>query len=290
MTFPVVVLLIDRHRRHPFTRRTLAETAPFFFLSAGAGVLILIAQQPALRIGSAETPLWDGPFIAAHGVLRYLAATLLPMRLSPVYPYPERLAGLLPWPYLLALPAVLALLVLLWRQRLIRPLLFTSGALFLVMLAPVLQLVPIGFIEAADRYTYLPSMGFAWPLARGIGCGFSRFTGKARATLVVGIVIAAVACGAGTARYVSVWRNSLTLWDRVTELYPRSFMAWYFRGAALHDLGRWDEAMTDYQRALDLTTPLSRTVMIHHNIGNLLSRGTQNSPSVGTQISPTPWL
>ncbi len=93
---------------------------------------------------------------------------------------------------------------------------------YLVTIFPALGLYMVFRHSMADRYTYLPTLGF-WLL---IGLGFQRLwrvSGNLRkpvvfrVALIVCVSILAVAYAAKTRAQIGVWKNSKTLWTHVID-------------------------------------------------------------------------
>jgi hypothetical protein len=83
---------------------------------------------------------------------------ILPLNLSPVYPYPENVS-LVSLDYLLAVILAIGVtavsVVIVKKQKLW----LTVWGYYVITLLPVLGIVQVGSQAMADRYTYLPSLG-----------------------------------------------------------------------------------------------------------------------------------
>ena len=238
-----------------------------------------------------------------------------PYELQFVRSFPERLAtsgdavwfylGKLVWPHPLIfiyprwkidpssavsyLPslAVIALLLVLWRQRetAARPYFF-AFAYFVGALLPVL-----GFIDGffwryslvGDHFQYLAAMG---PLALGgaalAKCANFILPGKAR--------LQALACTAlllvlGSLSWERAWVyvNEKMLWSDTIEQNPDCWMADNNLGLILMQEGRADDAITHFQTTLELNPGFARA---HYNLGNaLLQKGQVDDALVEYQKS-----
>lgn len=251
VTLPIVLLLVDRYRGRPLAGAALLEKIPFALLSGAFALLTLAAQRDAIRLGPSH-PLWQGIFIASHGVLFYLGKALLPLRLSALYPLPGSGGGPLPPAFLLA-PAGLLLLAGALTRLAGRSPAVAFGALFtLTTLLPVLQLVPVGLAHAADRYFYLPSFGVFFLAGLGWTHATGAVSGSRGRLLRTAGVAALAALGALTWQRLGVWRDGVTLWSDVLERHPRSAVSYGNRGHARAASGDAAGALADFQAALDL--------------------------------------
>ena len=245
--FPLARLSADPSRwPAPEAARVWREKIPYLLLALAFGAAGIVGQSRAGAVKSLAALSFSGRIAqASFAVLFYLWKTLLPFGLSPTYA-PARDMSLLTSAYLFCFLLVLAttaVFIFLRRK-------FPSGLavwiFYLAALFPVSGLVGIGGQAAADRYTYLPCLG--WALLAG---GF--FAVRARG---LPWKAAAVALLAGlfalTWRQTLVWRDSETLWRRSIALEPKLPLPRINLGESLAEQGRLDEAVLQYRGALDL--------------------------------------
>ena len=251
VTLPLFLLLIDYYRRRPNLRRVIAEKVPFLITAAFFLILNLIAWRnfvAGLSPGTENLLKAERIVIPAWGIGFYLLKTIFPFRLSAFYPYPQlNLTALVIAAF--ALPLVI-LVMLSFRRRDI----FFGGAFFLLALAPVLQILPLGPAAVADRYTYIPTIGLFFIVGTAVSRSSRRpgFAGAQRIFLLVvaaGVIVSLVL--ASRVRCL-VWRDSLALWNDVLEKYPDTDLALNNRGLAWAERGEWRRAIADYDRALEL--------------------------------------
>ena len=97
---------------------------------------------------------------------------------------------------------------------------------YVVTLLPVIGLVQVGTQGAADRYTYLPSLGpfFLAGLVAALGYKKNRSIIIISLTLIFGIF------SWKTIEQVNVWNNSLTLWTHQTDIFPGKTMDDQYKG------------------------------------------------------------
>jgi Tfp pilus assembly protein PilF len=124
---------------------------------------------------------------------------------------------------------------------------------FLLALAPT-TLVPLRdpFVE---HRLYLPMLGIVLGLVAGVAVALRRVVPSPRSAAVAGAVLAGaalVALGAATYQRNHVWHSALALWSDASEKSPQKPRIWVNLGTALHFAGRYEEAVTAYDRALDL--------------------------------------
>ncbi len=145
-----------------------------------------------------------------------------------------------------AVVAFAALGVLLWR---------TSGFGFLAWSVVLLPLLPVLYVPAlgdnpfAERYLYLPSVGFVWLLVLGAHRVVAARPRLAPALVAAGALLFA-AYAWGTVARQPVWASDRTLWTDAARKSPDAAVAHYNLAVALQSEGRLQEAEQSYRSAL----------------------------------------
>jgi tetratricopeptide (TPR) repeat protein len=231
------------------TRPVWREKLPFVLLALPAGLLGIIGQtqagalRPLDKIGVAERI-----GVALYGAAFYVRKTIVPWNLSPFYPLPSR-PDAFAAPFLLSASLVLAISAVALASRRARPAVLAVWAWFLIILLPVSGLSQSGLQIAADRYTYLPCLGFAVLTAGAL----SRLQASRRGGWKLAGLIAAVLLGALsllTRRQIGFWRDSESLWSHAVAVNPHLPLAQTNLGHALFRKGRIDESIGHYELAL----------------------------------------
>ena len=249
-TLPLVLLLLDYWPlgRMGLGWRLVVEKLPLLALSAASCVLTLLAQRTELA-SLDVVPLGSRVANAVVSYAAYVGQFVWPAGLAVFYPYPD--AGRPIWQVagaLLLLLVITAAAAACWRRF---PWLPVGWFWYLGMLVPVIGLVQVGNQAMADRYTYLPQIG----LAIGVAWGAKRALGAWPQH--------AWACGAGAAlalavlmgctwRQTGYWRNSETLWSRAVDCTSSNAFAHGQLGLALFAERRLDQAVTQYQKCLEI--------------------------------------
>lgn len=264
-----VLFLIDWHLRRRWDARALLEKIPFVALALWAGLRAIAAQQAFASVQDfALYAFWQRLLFAAHGLFSYVVKFFVPYGLSAFHGYPP--TGEEPWArYAVEALAVLAIALAAWRLR-------KEGALafgllfFLLTVALVLQLLPVGGAVVAERYTYLPYIGLAFaalgllqartehrPLARRLALG------------ATGLFIAVLAVAAH--QRARVWKDGLALWSDAVRKSADAPKAWNNYGVALNEAGRHAEGLRALNEALrlraDYTEALYNRGLAHYGLG-----------------------
>lgn len=245
MMLPVVLLAVDVYPLRRLDLRkpswpVLREKIPYFALLAAAVVVTKALQQDvgALRSAS-QYPAIDILLQPGYRLCFYVVKTLLPVGLSPLYPF-ESLATKFNPMYAVATVAVIAAAGLLWRGR--RPAPATAAFAYAALISPVI-VWQAGPHFAADRYTYLACLPFA-ALAAGAAAA------RGRSALLGAGLVSALLFGLAW-RQAGVWKNSVTLWDQAISAGTDSPLPYVSRGAARAERGDSAGAFEDFRKALE---------------------------------------
>jgi protein O-mannosyl-transferase len=269
VTLPCVFLLLDfwplkRLETVPL-RRLVLEKIPFFAIAAAVSVLTFLLQKQ----GGAMMFVEDISFAvrlqnALVSYLRYLGKIFWPENLAIFYPHPQHWQL---WPVVLSALFLLAVsAAVLWRRR-SQPFLFTGWFWFLGTLVPVIGLVQVGGQAMADRYSYIPSLGFfllaVW--------GGHELLKNFRWGLPLGVFLSAAAvvfCCGKTSGQLPFWRDTETLSRHALAVTQENYMAHDMLGCWLGEKNRVAEAVPELQSAIRLKPDFTDA---HYNLGVALA-------------------
>jgi tetratricopeptide (TPR) repeat protein len=266
-TLPFVLLLFDyfQNRRG---RVIIMNKLPYFAFAVLFTVIAISAQK---TLPGHSFPFFKNIFIMSYVLLFYIGKTIFPLGLSPLYPFPTTIVSKMPWQFLLA-PIILIIITVSVIVASRRSKMIASGCLFfLLTILPVMQFIPVAGPEiAANRYTYIPSIGLILIFASAVPWIYQKMKTAARplaflpATLVALMVILLAFT---TMERCGIWKDSLTLWSDVIKKYPDFPHAYTMRAQAQADEGNFEMAVADYTRALDINPWFSAALQ---GRGNLL--------------------
>jgi len=245
----------------PITRLVL-EKLPLLLFSAASSVITVRAQRTTGALGVLTVPLVDRLKNAVYSYALYLWKAVWPTHLTLFYPYVGR--SLPVWKVTAAGLVLAAISFVVWKMR-GRGYLVTGWLWFLGTLVPVIGIVQVGSQSMADRYAYVPLIGFfvmvIWTAA--------DFAEKNDTKLVLWAIPAAclVAMSLISYRQIQYWRDSLTVWGHATEVTEHNYLAENNMGQALVQLHRVEDAYPFFVRAAndDPNDPFARL-----NIGSYL--------------------
>jgi tetratricopeptide (TPR) repeat protein len=294
---PLVLLLLAWWRRGRVTSRDVWRSAPFFTASLVLGLVTVLFEhrQNVFEIVRDDS-FWSRLAVAGRAVWFYLYKAVLPLNLMPIYPR-WRIDATKVWSYVPGLLVVGAFL-LCWRcRRSWGKAGFLCLGYFVAMLLPVLGFVEVGFMKyslVADHWQYFSIIG---PIALA-SAGITLATGKiktpesavqratspsprpsphqiGRARSLLGATLCGamlVALGGLTRRQCAIYTDSETFWRATLAANPACWRAHYVFADTLSEQGRLDEAIAQYQTALEIQPDFAYA---HNNLGNALRQKGQ---------------
>ena len=238
-------------------RRAYVEIAPYAACAVLFSILTLFALQPGEQLRWGEKVA-----VSAYSLVFYLYKTIAPFKLAVLY---ERRSDLdiFAWPFVASYLVIAAMAVFCWFARRRWPGVVAALAAFTLSVLPLLGLVQNGPQLAADRYTYHAAPA----LALLFGAAVTVVRSRGAAAWIVATVLGCL--GFLTFRQTHVWENSATLWGRVLELDPESYLANNNLGVVLAEQGRTDEAIAHYRRSI---ATRNSYVYSHNNLGYELAQ------------------
>jgi len=254
--------------------RLLLEKIPFFFISAAlCWKTFLVQKGGGAMLDSAHLPLASRLGNALISYVRYPAKMFWPENLSPLY---IRIGGWQAWQVASAAILLAGLTAWIVAQARTRPWLALGWFWYAGMLVPVIGLVQVGMQSMADRYSYLPFVGLFIILAWGgaeVAARFRppRFLPGLMAALSLG------ACLLLTARQITCWQDSETLFKKMIDVSDKNYMAHFNLGNLYSREGKTDLAIAQYRLALEAEPNYPDA---HNNLAGLLLNQKQYDQAI----------
>jgi len=247
VSLPLVLLILDYYPLRRFTPppsppyqggdkrggRLLIEKIPFFILIVISSIITIWAQDVGGALATLERlPLLSRVIVAGWAYIFYLIKMVLPIDLAPVYPYPVKVF-FFSYQYMGSLAILLTATFIAIRSLKKNNLFFTVWFYYLITLLPVIGIVQVGGQAAADRYTYLPSLGPFLLVGVAIGALYEMASKKNRIAIIAMLLLSAGLFINKTITQIGLWRDSVTLWSHEINIYPVGVsIAYYNRGIA----------------------------------------------------------
>lgn len=247
LVLPAVLVMTDYYQgRNIFSAKVILNKIPFLVISAGAGILAVMAQQSVMQEGHVQDFQYNIGW-GAWSFLLYLVKMTVPVPLSAFYPYPpdaaidtlKIIAGFVSF---LLFSALIIYFYLKKHRDMVFAMLFVMANLFFVL---KFFNIPVSAYYMADRYAYLPVAGF-WMAAFALG--FRYLKNPALIIRYVLPVLAVIMVFLSHQRS-GIWKNSITLWTDVIEKQDNATIAYLNRGNAYRDKKNFSLAIKDYTEA-----------------------------------------
>ncbi len=247
----------------------LTEKVPFLLLGALGAGLSWWAKNAAGSITDVESvPAAARVVTAFYGCVYYLAKSVWPVGLTPVYEKPGVIAAF-SLRYAGSVALVIAATIAAVAARRVRPAVTVLWLYYLLMLFPVSGLFTFGPQFVADRYSHLSCLG--WAIAAGYAllaawCAAATLRSAYRAGVVAVCAVVVALLTARTRAQGRFWHDSETFWQRVFELNPNSYLANSAIGMQRAKAGRMAEAEPLLRKALRINPRHAEAL---GNLGNV---------------------
>ncbi len=256
VTLSLNVVLIDYVlKRKLISKKVIMEKIPFFLISLMFGIIAVVAQKSAGYLGDfyeIPPPLFERLLYSSYGFMQYISKIILPIELSALYPYPQRVDGQILFHFFLYPIPVIALFgfTLYCIKR--APYIAFAVLFFIVNIFMILKLfAPYGTSAIiADRYTYIASIGIFFLLALGYK---SLLEKKAYLKNILPIILISyiMLLSGLTFNRCQIWEETV-IWDDVLQKYPDNALALHNRGNARQNDQDLKGAIADYTRTIVL--------------------------------------
>jgi protein O-mannosyl-transferase len=263
VSLPLCLIAIDYlQKRKLLSKKAIIEKIPFFILSLSFGIVAILAQGK--EYVEMHRPFYEQCAMASFGFINYLVNLILPVNLIAMYPYPKEISFI----HYISLAATVTFLVcilILWKRT---PAIVLFGILFFILnILLLLQMIPVGNAVLADRYVYLPSIGFFLVAVFYI----TKLPVKPILVLVIFFILA-VSYSFGTHERVKIWSNNYSLWDDVIRKNKNVAVAWNNRGMVRRDSGNITGAFIDFSEAIKVNQgykePYNNRGILNFQMGN----------------------
>ena len=278
ISLPVVLLLIDLYPLERFsgTKKVkewgyiLLEKLPFLAQCVVFATITYAAQNSAGAVDKfVNVSVTSRVVNSFYSYIFYIAKSILPRDLAPLYLHKEVHLNVLSYQYLT--PIILFIIISTFCVLIIRRtrLFIVIWSFYLLSLLPVIGFVQVGNQFAADRYTYFPGLGLALLFGLGVGAAYNKTMSldKIKNSMSVFLLVL-VLCFFGMKIYflqkqILVWKDSISLWNHEIKLYPGIIAIPYKnRGVAFYEAGLFKEAIRDFTTAIKLR-PKDGTIYVN---------------------------
>ena len=240
IAFPVCLFAIDYLLQIPVSKKSILQKVPFFAVALLMGFITLYTRTEDKFITSdIDIPIYERIGYAGYCMAFYIVKFLFPINLSLVYPYPDNkiiwiVLGYLVW-------VLLAILIIrLYKKK--QLVILGAIGFILANFLLVIQLIPFGEVITADRYMYLPLIGFGFLLI-----SIFKFSDKH-----INFIVFATLIYFGSLSFMRTlnWKNSITIFSDTVKKQPNSFLVLNSLGSEYNTIGKPNDGITYLNRAI----------------------------------------
>jgi len=279
ITLPVIIMLYDSLiRQSQITNGFLQQIVQtlkhriFFYLGYAALSLFylwlnfVVIVKPAEAQQMSHGSLTERLLYLPHNIVMFIRLAIVPINLSADYgfSYPKDFFELHNVISVIVVAGVLLSSLAVYKKQ---KAVFFGIWWFFLTLFPVYNVIEI-FNPIADRYLYLPLVGYCMVLAfvltdltDRIFVSFSRLGDS----LKIGLIILLLAAySTMTIARNKDWKDGLSLWSKTLQITPNSAVAHGNLGRAYLDEGLYDNAIVEFEATLKIRP---QSYKAYYNLG-----------------------
>jgi len=252
--FPLVLFTIDYLYKRKLNLKLFIEKLYYLPISVFFGIIALIHRGDVLKeVNITEFGIIDRLFFALYSVGVYLFKIVFPVNLKILYDYPEKSGSFLPLEYyLIPLLLVLCLTLLFVYFKHERRIMLFGLMFFMVNIIIVIHIIPFyhaGII--AERYVYIAALGI---FVLGLHLFYKTFLSTQRPNIWVKIIPLTylVFLSITSFNRLMVWQDDIAVYDDLIKKSPDIELAYNNRGQAKVNIGDYDGALEDINKALEI--------------------------------------
>ena len=265
VTLPLILIILDIFPFQRFSSKNdfkanfkiVMEKLPFISFSVISTVLTIIAQHSGHAIGSLKTyPFFFRIATAIEGLTFYFKKILLPIGLSPFYPFPTN-NSFISFKHIIAAVVVISITIFcVWTWKIGMKIFTAVWAYYVITLLPVIGIIQIGEQAAADRYSYMPGIGPFFLIGSGISYAWYKHYSSERLAyfckkiILFIIILITLTLSILTVKQTKIWTDSITLWSYELKGYPDFWLGYHNRAHAYTTLEEYEHASKDIDKAI----------------------------------------
>lgn len=272
VALPVFLAICQGSRQGKIAWRSLIKLIPFFLGALSAGVIALWFEKN--RVGACSQimhlGLWQRSEVAAADLWFYLGKALLPVGLTPMYHgWSDAAAAgfnMVPLMFLLATVTGCALF---WK-RIGAPLVL-GLCYYAVMLLPLLGVFDTNYFQyslIADHWQYHALPGIIVAVLAAGNRLLKRFGSLPPMAANWGGALAVLGVAMLASLHFSRFEDARTLWSFVVSRNPDAWVAWYNLGNCYADKHDYPNAITAYERSIEVKNGYYKS---NFNLANTLA-------------------
>lgn len=247
VSLAITLIAIDYLKnRNLLDVKVIIEKSVYIVVALIFGFIAIKAQRHGMAMQDvAHYGIIKRTIIASWGFFMYIIKLIVPFNLSAIYPYPDIINRTIPGYFAFGLiPSLAAIFGVYYFFKKSKEITFAI-AFFIINIALLLQLIPVGSAIMADRYAYIPSIGFFILL----GILYQKIVSKNKnyKNILIGLIVLLSGYWAySTFERTKVWESSMSLWNDVVEKQPKAVVALNNRGSEFDKLASEEKNKKNY--------------------------------------------
>ncbi len=248
LSLPLIFLLLDWWEKRPWDWRILTEKIPLCIFIAVLGWITYTAHARIPGEGLAQ-----GILVLSWTFIFYLRQFIFPIFSVAIFRLPQPVLWSNP-EYLLSLIALIFLVIAVIRWQRHRwfafAVLFYFLSIFFLLRLDAMKDTNV----VADRFMYLPSIGFSVLLGYGVEQWWRKWNKKvlSRGLLIFGLTFAMTIISLKTFRQCYVWQDTISLWRHQLKYFPNEPIALNNLATALGKTKEFKDAQQRYRQIMSL--------------------------------------
>ncbi len=266
ITFPLILFIIDYVCERQMSKHLFTEKIPYFLIALLMGLIAVYTHTTDKDIAQYINlhSIMNGCFISCYSFLFYIFQLLIPYKLSAIHYFPVHHTAVLPLIYYCS-PVIIFLSFWVFYKFFRHNRMMLSCMLFFIFnIIWFLKIIPYGTAMAAERYTYMASIGIYGIIA---GVYYYLFSGikKIKPHLFSILTIYILILSVFTFNRIKYWKNEITLFSDVIMKYPEHDKAYVIRGNARARENDLAGAIDDYSKAIQLNKLYVKSFLLRGN-------------------------
>ncbi len=280
---PLVMLLLDWWPLRRLCGKVVLEKLPLLLVAVISGMITVYSQAATASVTVPVDTGWtERVLVVCHNIVFYPYKVVWPVNLSSHYPFPRLVDLYDPTIRVGFIGTILLIVALMISLRWTRALV-AGWLIWFVAILPTMQILGFSNVIAADKFLYLPALGWLLVLAYFLNRLWQ--VASARSTTLVTVVkLGTVALtiglvtleGRATRAYLRQWKDTETLFTYMLKLSPTAPIH-NALGKQLADQGRFADAVPHYEQALTMNP---RDPYTHNNLGIALMHLQQRERAI----------
>lgn len=250
VSIAAILFLIDYYlKREVSLKKIILEKIPFLLIAIIFGIIAIKAQHSIQAIDVKQYSFYNRILFASYACFIYLVKAVIPYNLNCYYDYPVE--GTYAY-YIIYVLTLIGLAAFIWWKYKHNRLVIFSLLFFLIAIAQVLQLLPVGGAIVAERYTYMPYVGLFILPSVLLTDYFFEHKNSLRIGLITAASVLLVVFASQTYKRCFIWKDTFTIWQDALSKKPDIVKGLNGRGDAYNEMKNYRAAITDFSRAIQL--------------------------------------